>query len=182
MVKNSSGGNKTKRGARKNITSNIISTKLRLIEEDGENYAIIKKIYGNGMCEAICQDNKSRLCIIRNKFNGKGKSTRIQIGTWVLVGIRDWEVRTDGTQKCDLLEIYDDSDREKLIEKSNVNLLALLNVMQEIGEKVETNSTNDTGFTIVNNSEQAYDEIMTEQNTDKNIILVNNTKIAFDDI
>jgi hypothetical protein len=58
MVKNSSGGNKTKRGARKNITSNIISTKLRLIEEDGENYAIIKKIYGNGMCEAICQDNK----------------------------------------------------------------------------------------------------------------------------
>ena len=182
MVKNSSGGNKTKRGARKNITSNIISTKLRLIEEDGENYAIIKKIYGNGMCEVICQDNKSRLCIIRNKFNGKGKSTRLQIGTWVLVGIRDWEVRTDGTQKCDLLEIYDDSDREKLIEKSNVNLLALLNVMQEIGEKVETNSTNDTGFTIVNNSEQAYDEIMTEQNTDKNIILVNNTKIAFDDI
>ena len=182
MVKNSNGGNKTKRGARKNITSNIISTKLRLIEEDGENYAIIKKIYGNGMCEVICQDNKSRLCIIRNKFNGKGKSTRLQIGTWVLVGIRDWEVRTDGTQKCDLLEIYDDSDREKLIEKSNVNLLALLNVMQEIGEKVETNSTNDTGFTIVNNSEQAYDEIMTEQNTDKNIILVNNTKIAFDDI
>ena len=120
MVKNSSGGNKTKRGARKNITSNIISTKLRLIEEDGENYAIIKKIYGNGMCEVICQDNKSRLCIIRNKFNGKGKSTRLQIGTWVLVGIRDWEVRTDGTQKCDLLEIYDDSDREKLIEQDTI--------------------------------------------------------------
>ena len=54
---------------------------------------------------------------IRN-FKGKNKSQNIiNIGTWVLVGTRDWESIVPGKlPKCDLLETYKDSDKNKLLD------------------------------------------------------------------
>jgi len=176
MVKNT-GGNKTKKGARKVFATPNTNKQLRLADEDGECYAIVKKLYGNGMCEVICQDNKSRLCIIRNKFKRSKSLNLIDVGKWVLVGIRDWEVRSDGTQKCDLLDIYDDKDKQKLMD-SNINLLALINVMKDIGNKTNIDYT---GFELMNESEQAYEEIITS-NSDKLKVIIADTEINIDDI
>lgn len=134
MVRNNFGGNRAKKQARKNNTGsgggNYNNNKLRLpsVDEPDEKFAIITKILGNGQLEVKCIDNKPRLCIIRNKFRGKGN---IQINTWLLVGVRSWEVvskNKDGViklQKCDLLEIYDKGDVDKLKERCNVDFTPL---------------------------------------------------------
>ena len=98
MVKNK-GGNKTKRGARKHSFTPQ-NKKTRFIEEEGETYAVVIQILGGSNCQVMCLDGKLRLCVIRNKFKGRGKRDNlIAPSKWVLVGIRDWEVRAKWNSK-----------------------------------------------------------------------------------
>lgn len=117
MVKNT-GGNKTKGQARKFVTAPK-TNHLRLSEDECEIYAQVTKTLGNGMCHVICIDGITRLCHIRGKFRGRGKrDNTINNGSWILAGLREWEMdkKSDGKklQNCDLLEVYDSSDKEKL--------------------------------------------------------------------
>ena len=113
MVKNATGGNKSKKQARS--TSSAPQQNIRKAKEEGEIYAAVTKIFGGPNCQVMCNDGISRSCIIRNKFKTRGKrDNNITLGSWILVGIRDWEVRSDGTQKCDLLEVYSHSEKDKL--------------------------------------------------------------------
>jgi initiation factor 1A len=120
MVKNVTGGNKHKGQARKFANnSKQISNKLRVVIEEGEVYAQVIKMLGNGMCHVTCLDRITRLCIIRGKFRGRGKrDNTLKNGTWVLVGIREWDAEKTGNdkdlQKCDLLEVYSDLDVDRL--------------------------------------------------------------------
>jgi initiation factor 1A len=121
MVKNVKGGSGHKGQARKHTTnnsnSNMINTRLALI--DGELYAQVTKNMGNGMCHVICQDGKTRLCIIRGKFRGRGKrDNTITNGKWILIGLREYESeRKDKLENCDLLEVYQDTDKARLISR-----------------------------------------------------------------
>jgi hypothetical protein len=42
-----------------------------------------------------------------------------------LVGLRDWETKSDKIEKCDLMEVYTDSDKSKLLDTA-VNFTILL--------------------------------------------------------
>lgn len=42
-------------------------------------------------------------------------------GKWVLVGLRDWEVVKEDKEKCDLLEVYSDYNKEMLIKNTSVD-------------------------------------------------------------
>ena len=118
MVKNF-GGNKAKKFARKSV-NNISDRSTRYAIEDGEIYAVVTKMMGNNICQVICIDGKTRLCIIRRKFTGKGKRDNFLVrGKWVLVGLRDWEVVKEDKEKCDLLEVYSDYNKEMLIKNTN---------------------------------------------------------------
>ena len=100
--------------------------KLRLLESDLERYAIVTKMLGNSMCHVKCADDVVRLCIIRNKFTGKHKGNNfLKPGSWVLVGLRDWETKSDKIEKCDLMEVYTESDKSKLLD-TTVNFTILL--------------------------------------------------------
>lgn len=90
-----------------------------------EIYAYVTRILGNSMCMVKCVDGYDRLCHIRGKFTGRSKrENALAQGTWVLIGLRQWDAdkefaltssKTDKKiQKCDLLEIYSASEREKL--------------------------------------------------------------------
>jgi len=130
MVKNVYGGNKHKSQARKNTIKT--SNKLRIAEDEGELYAIVTKILGNGMFYAHCIDDIQRLAFIRGKFSGRGKrDNNIEPGKWVLVGEREWDIgstdKTNKPLKCDLLEVYSDLDKEKLIDTVSVNWSVLHN-------------------------------------------------------
>jgi translation initiation factor IF-1 len=120
MVKNVKGGSGHKSQARKFVAPKAIS-KTRLAIEEGEQYAYVTNKSGGENLIVICQDNISRRCVIRGKFrSSRGKRDNfISKGTWVLVGLRDWS----GTNSdvCDLLEVYNDSDKSRLTTVAGVN-------------------------------------------------------------
>ena len=57
MVKNKTGGNKGKSMGRKHVTSNSYNSALRKAQEEGEIYASVTKMLGNGMCYVDCIDS-----------------------------------------------------------------------------------------------------------------------------
>lgn len=125
MVKNQ-GGNKGKKGARKHLNPTV-SRSVREKSEEGEIYAAVLKLFGGANCEVICEDGRKRLCVIRNKFRGRGKRDNfIGPGVWVLVGMRDWEARAaDKQEKCDLLCVYREDEKKKLKANATGNWAAL---------------------------------------------------------
>jgi initiation factor 1A len=127
MVKNTAGGNRAKGQARK--YSSVSSTKetktLRVSTSEFEIYAQVSKMLGNGMCHVSCIDGETRLCFIRGRFTGRGKKDNfVGSGSWVLVGLREWESTTDASkkmQRCDLLEVYNDHEKSRLKNIPGVN-------------------------------------------------------------
>lgn len=129
MVKNL-GGNKAKKFASKSF--NAPQRPTRFSEEEGEIYAIVNKLMGGSICEVLCIDGITRTCVIRGKFSGKGKRDNIIMkGKWLLVGLRDWEVTTKDKQRCDLLVVYNDTDKEKLIKNSKDSFRVFLSINNE---------------------------------------------------
>lgn len=123
MVKNKKGGNRHKKMASKN-NQPMGRQKLRVAKEkDGEMYAIVTKVFGNGMCEVYCNDERLRLLIIRRKFKGRNRrDNSVTLNGLVLVGIREWEVVAPKKKpKCDLLFVYNDYHKEELKNKEGFN-------------------------------------------------------------
>lgn len=121
MVKNTKGGNKTKKQAKKNYTQGR-NYKLRKSEDPNEIYAIVTKLYGNGRILIKCNDGIERNCIIRKKFRGRNKrDNEITIDTLILAGRRDWQNNNiDKLETCDLLEVYSIQDRNELKTDSTI--------------------------------------------------------------
>lgn len=114
MVKNTSGGNKSKGFARK-LTNNKSVQKLRVATDKLELYAQVTALLGNRMCRVLCQDNKTRLCHIRGRFSGRNKKDNaLLVGGMVLIGLREWSEEKEKVQACDLLEVYNLADNSKL--------------------------------------------------------------------
>ncbi|KAF3630317.1 Eukaryotic translation initiation factor 1A, X-chromosomal [Capsicum annuum] len=59
-----------------------------IFKEDGQEYAQVQRMLGNGRCEATCIDGTKRLCHIRGKMH---KKVWIAAGDIVLVGLRDYQ-------------------------------------------------------------------------------------------
>lgn len=118
MVKNTTGGSKSKGLARKNVNASKQATKLRTAMEDGEVYAAVIKIYGGARCLVVGMDKVERACIIRGKFRGgQRRDNTLVPGKLVLIGDRDWistNENTDKLRECDLLEVYSDIEKERL--------------------------------------------------------------------
>lgn len=117
-----------------------VKTRYADPKEPCEMYALVTKLFGQGMCEVKCNDGKSRLCVIRNKFRGRNKLNNVvSVDTKVLVGLRDWEVVKEGKmQKCDLLEVYSLQDVMNLKNDTTINWTYLTSIT----EKVNNQSSN----------------------------------------
>ncbi|GER45201.1 eukaryotic translation initiation factor 1A [Striga asiatica] len=59
-----------------------------VFKEDGQEYAQVLRMLGNGRCEAMCIDGVKRLCHIRGKMH---KKVWIAAGDIILVGLRDYQ-------------------------------------------------------------------------------------------
>lgn len=113
--------------------------KLRVSEDEMEVYAIVTKVLGNNMFHCVGIDNVTRLGHIRGKFTGRGKRDNMVLnGVWILVGLREWSESDDKPlaqtvavkkklSSCDLLEVYNDGDKSRLMESQQQNWSVLSN-------------------------------------------------------
>ena len=184
MVRNNKGGKCGKKVARKHISGNNFNAKLRTAEEEGEIYACVTKLLGNGMCHVNCLESndsaKLRLCIIRNKFRGRGKrDNQLVPGSYVLVGMRMWETnKGTSMQKCDLIEVYNNSEISRL--KSQIDRKWNVIHVTAIHEGVEDDGLDDIFSS--NNAElieELEDKIKVEESTE---VLLNEYEVDIDDI
>lgn len=167
MVKNTKGGSNHKKMGRKFQSVATENRHLRETSDPDEMYAAVTKIFGNGMCEVMCNDSKSRLCIIRNKFRGRGKrDNTVAIGVWVMVGIRSWEVCAGGKlQKCDLLEVYKENEKQKL---KKLNHVQLSKIAPDINNTELSATTDDNMIEFSNIDQSATENIIQEMTKDTN--------------
>jgi hypothetical protein len=100
----------------------------------------------------------------------------VDIGKWVLIGLREWDINSsrgekEKIQKCDLLEVYSDSDKERLKESvaENWNLL-------EANDLSKINKTDfveeDDSFQFVTDKDLEREKLILEmkEETSKKII------------
>lgn len=149
MVKNTHGGSGHKKFGRK-FTTTSKSNKLRVSEDEAEIYAIVTKTLGNNMFHCCCIDDVVRLGHIRGKFTGRGKrDNMVQTGKWVLIGLREWNTSSSEKtstkakmQQCDLLEVYNDSDKLRLRDSVAENWIVLdrNDVSRDLSEKPDESS------------------------------------------
>lgn len=171
MVKNSKGGKNSKRIARKHVTS-MTQRVIRYVKEEGEMYGIVSKHFG-GQCEVVTSDGETRLCIVRGKFKGRQRrDNNISLGTWVMVGVRDWENRGDGKTKCDLLYVYSDIDKDELKQNTSVNFKEL--------EKINTLMTGvviDDNVVFKHDGKDDYQSFIIDDNISQDETDINNKEI-----
>lgn len=139
MVKNT-GGNKSKKVARKNAGSNSgNSQEVRRVSDPCEMYAAVTKIYSSRRCDVTGTDGKTYQCNVRGKFlkNKRAGNNALVPGVWIIIGFYDWEVRGDGSKTCDLLEIYSPIEKEKLKQLEAHNLAAIMNIGEMEGTENE---------------------------------------------
>ena len=179
MPKNTKGGSGHKSLASKDCYTAKANARTRISEDEYELYGQVKSMTGNGMCIVFCQDAKFRLCIIRGKFKGKGKRDNIiNAGSWGLVGLRDFEPEHEvgiidpGTlsgkqkeknklDKCDLLELYTEKDKNYLKSEIKMPCWSLFNLEKTGGGGGGgANANNDTSNITFSNNDNSYSDLM----------------------
>jgi initiation factor 1A len=95
---------KPKKNAPRQAQSHTLRTPLL----DDEVFAVAAKMLGGASVRVTCADGVERLCVIRNKFRGRGKrGNHVGGGSLLLVGRRSWSgIRTGKLPVCDLLCVY----------------------------------------------------------------------------
>mmetsp|Transcript_43829 Transcript_43829/g.93287 ORF Transcript_43829/g.93287 Transcript_43829/m.93287 type:complete len:145 (-) Transcript_43829:304-738(-) len=103
MVKNKGKGGKNRRRGKNDSET----TKREIIfKEDGQEYAQVTRMLGNGRLEAFCFDGVNRLCHIRGKLR---KRVWIGVGDIILLGLREFQ-----DQKADIILKYDGDEARSL--------------------------------------------------------------------
>jgi len=128
MVKNNTGGNKSRQQGRKfKAVGEVTNTAVRRVREDGEMYGAVTRMFGGKFCQVIGTDGVLRRCAIRKKFSQRRSQNNLTAGVWVLLGLYDWNnkdkdkdtnTKSSATPvsvcSCDLLEIYNPGEKERL--------------------------------------------------------------------
>jgi translation initiation factor IF-1 len=203
MVKNVSGGSSHKKFGRKFSALNIkAGHKLRVSEDEGELYCVVTKNLGNNMFHCCSTGRVTYLGHIRGKFTGRGRrDNTITTGVWVLIGLREWDnkdVATKGTkvklQQCDLLEVYNDSDKQRLKETVHEEWDVLVandpTKLSSDQKKVEDEFTFQTEKDLererlikeLNSGTSKKISLVNEQDGEPNVSIVEEDEINIDDI
>ncbi|KAH3758851.1 eukaryotic translation initiation factor 1A, Y-chromosomal [Pelomyxa schiedti] len=99
--------NKGKGGKNRRRGKNEGDEKRELtFKEDGQEYAQVTRMLGNGRLEAACFDGSKRMCHIRGKLR---KKVWVNQGDIVLLGLRDYQ---DG--KADVILKYNSEEARML--------------------------------------------------------------------
>ncbi|KHN84950.1 Eukaryotic translation initiation factor 1A, Y-chromosomal [Toxocara canis] len=103
MPKNKGKGGKNRRRGK---NENDIMKRELIYKEQGQEYAQVLKMLGNGRLTAFCFDGKQRLCHIRGKLR---KKVWINTGDIILIGLRDYQ-----DDKADVILKYNPDEARNL--------------------------------------------------------------------
>ena len=109
MPKNKGKGGKSRRRGKNN---NEATKRELLLKDDGQEYAQVIKMLGNGRLEAFCFDGKTRQCHIRGKMMKKVWINKDDI---VLISLRNFQ---DG--KADVIHKYNPDEIMELKAKNHL--------------------------------------------------------------
>jgi hypothetical protein len=186
MVKNSTGGNKSKGLARKNFGKR--ESALRVVKEEGEIYAQAVKVMGGSIASAIDIEGNPLRAHIRGKFRGRGKRDNfIGPNTWLLVGLHNWQsdkIQPGDIRDCDILEVYNDMDKTRL--KNSVTSVDWTKFITNDTKSIGSSECNDNiGVIFADDTTQEYEQLIAAQANEqgeKNIIMDDGEVIDVDDI
>jgi hypothetical protein len=185
MVKNSTGGNKAKGFARKNISKRVSA--LRVATEEGEIYAQAVKVMGGSIASAIDIDGLPLRAHIRGKFRGRGKRDNfIGPNTWLLVGLHEWgaEKKSGEIRDCDVLEVYNDTDKNRLKNSvTSVNWTKFVSNDSKTLGAAEDGGNNEIQF--ADEATQEYEQLIAAQaaaGATNTVIMEDGEEIDVDDI
>ncbi|KAJ1732290.1 Translation initiation factor 1A, partial [Coemansia biformis] len=121
------GGKNYRRG--KNDTSKMDKREL-IFKDEGQEYAQVTKVLGNGRMEVQCVDDVKRLAHIRGSMR---KKVWINLGDYVLISLREYQ---DG--KCDIILKYTDEEVANLRQAGQLpERVAPVDVQQEEDDLVD---------------------------------------------
>jgi len=103
MPKNKGKGGKNRRRGK---NENEGAKRELILKEDGQEYAQVQKMLGNGRLEAMCFDGTKRLCHIRGKLR---KRQWINTSDIILVGLREYQ-----DAKADVIMKYNGDEARRL--------------------------------------------------------------------
>eukprot|EP01029_Cantina_marsupialis_P028741 TRINITY_DN777948_c0_g1_i1.p1 TRINITY_DN777948_c0_g1~~TRINITY_DN777948_c0_g1_i1.p1 ORF type:complete len:142 (-),score=56.91 TRINITY_DN777948_c0_g1_i1:215-640(-) len=103
MPKNHGKGGKNRRRGKKTEFEEKRELDLKT---EGQEYAQVTKMLGNGRLEGLCVDGKRRLCHIRGKMR---KREWVCVGDIVLLGLREYQ-----DDKADVIMKYSTDEARRL--------------------------------------------------------------------
>ncbi|SGY41538.1 BQ5605_C003g02525 [Microbotryum silenes-dioicae] len=107
MPKNKGKGGKNRRRGK---NENEADKRELVFKEDGQEYAQVTKMLGNGRIEAMCFDGEKRLAHIRGKMRKKfGAQVWINQGDIILLSLRDFQ-----DDKADVIQKYTSDEARNL--------------------------------------------------------------------
>tara|TARA_B100001029_G_C14956479_1_gene391871 strand:- start:197 stop:613 length:417 start_codon:yes stop_codon:yes gene_type:complete len=109
MVRNKGKGGKNFKKAKNYET---VDKRQIIYKTEGQEYALITKMLGNGRCECKCYDGRTRLGHIRGKMH---KRVWISIGDTVLVSLREYQ-----DEKADIIHKYTSEETKTLISYNEI--------------------------------------------------------------
>jgi len=126
MPKNKGKGGKNRRRGK---NENESEKRELVFKEDGQEYAQVTKMLGNGRLEAYCFDGEKRLAHIRGKMR---KKVWINQGDIILISLRDFQ---DG--KADVIQKYTSDEARNLKAYGELPDTAKINETDTYGEDGE---------------------------------------------
>ena len=181
MVRNTTGGTKTKGLARKHQSSGGSSAHVRVPQCEEEQFAYVSKMLGNGMCEVYIGEKSTRLIgHIRNKFRGRQKRhNQIVSNSIVLVGLRDWE---STLKNCDILCIYEDNEINQLKNKPGIGIEHVIRMQLTNTHTHDAADDNQYGIDFTNEAVDTEETDETNKKSNAATFKVEESSIDVDDI
>ncbi|RXN25780.1 eukaryotic translation initiation factor X-chromosomal [Labeo rohita] len=140
MPKNKGKGGKNRRRGK---NENESEKRELVFKEDGQEYAQVIKMLGNGRLEAMCFDGVKRLCHIRGKLR---KKVWINTSDIILIGLRDYQVAIKIIDKTQLNPTSLQKDNKAdVILKYNADEARSLKAYGELPEHAKINETDTFG-------------------------------------
>merc|ERR1712019_238625 len=136
--------NKGKGGKNRRRGKNESEEKRELIfKEDGQEYAQVLRMLGNGRLDALCMDGVKRLCHIRGKMR---KKVWVNTGDIVLVGLRDFQ-----DEKADVILKYMADEARSLKAYGELPETIRVNETDTFAEAEENENDNYCDFEDIEN-------------------------------